>query len=367
MARTLPPTVSAAATPAASGSSSSGSTTREAYEVPTYTLGTVSNAFPHYAWPACRSACVGDGIGIEFDMDERRQPVAYRPIRGIVYDTHDGKRLTARLDSSSIGPLISWWNQLRWTCTSQSVQEIAQRRRSKVTFIELVIDFFLSTGSLPANRQHPLAIQAKALAKALRQIAGDFGLLVDFKRCSFKEAFNPGKVNSLQPLLAASSLEGICRRPFWDNEQAKHIAVHALAAVQSDLRLWGPAAAAQRDIGSTHELRAGYHKPVLKVDHVKATWDAILAMSFSISATPRATLADPTCGPCIYGHTSTARHGGRAPWWHRASSDDGDSVQVGSTLCHACYLALRKRARDLACGPASTARPPSSSTISPVS
>jgi len=247
-------------------------------------------------------------------MDERRQPVTFRPIRGIVYCTHEGKKLTARLDSAAIGPLIAWWNQLQWSCMTSTIEDLAQRRRSKVTFIELAIDFFLTTGYLPANRQHPLATQAKALGKALRQISKDFGLLIDYRRCSFQQAFGPSKVNSLQPLLAASSLDDV--------------------------------------------------RPTLKIDHVKATWDAILAASSRcVPATPRYVLAEPTHGPCFFGHTSTARHGGRIPWWHRAVEGDGESVQAGSTLCHACYLALRRRARELARGPADSARPPNIASL----
>ena len=322
------------------------------------TIASIKTDFPHYSWPAQREANPNDDVSLPLDMDMSRAPAVFRSIRGICYSTADGNKHVARLDSSAIEYILKWWAQLRWTCKAQEVGQLAQRRRSRVTFVELAIDLFLTTGAQPSSKSHPLAVQARALGKALRQLVTDFCLLLDFRRVHLKQALEPMKVNALQPLLALSSLDGLSRRPLWSQARTEQIATHVLLAAQQDIVDFG-AASTSDEVGRAYFLRAHGVQAAITVDHVARTWDSILALSAKVPVAPRIA-DDPTHGPCVRGHVSTARHGSRQPWWHRVVDGIGTDLEPGNTICHACYLALRKHARNVARSLPCDDRPPDS-------
>ena len=146
----------------------------------------------------------------------------------------------------------------------------------------------------------------------------------------------------------------------WTQERAKHIAAHVLMAAQQDLVSFGARdAAASYEVGRAYNLQCHGVPTAINVDFVARTWDSINAIANRIPATPRA-YAEPTHGPCVRGHVSTARHGGRLPWWHRVVDGLDTDLNPGDAICHACYLALRKLAREVARASAAENRPPDS-------
>ena len=299
-----------------------------------------ADRFPNYGWDNPGT----DTHTIELDINEGELP-ALRPIRGIQYADREGNPCVARLSQAVVDPLLRWFSGLKWTDRADTISPLTSRRAARISFTELVIDYFLATGVLPCGPTHPLSVQAAAFAKVIRQLITSYKLVMGGKRYGIQAAFKPDKVNSMQPLISRSAADGLQRRPIFDAARVARIAAHILLADSADRARFGNIESGHLPVGSAYLLRRFGVAPVAQTDHVALVIDSIndcLAGESLRNRTAKAKLV----GPCKFGHKSTARYLGRADNWHRAVDVPADdAVSPGDILCHACYLAMRARAR----------------------
>ena len=264
---------------------------------------------------------------IQLEIREGHQPPV-SAIKGVAYTDGCDAQCVARPSHEAVLPLIEWWQSLVWTRVAAS-----NGLEGTITFLELVLDFFLTSGQLPGAREHPLEAQAKLLVKMVRHWVCKFGLRVNGRSSSFAEAFRPRLVATIQPLTKRIAVPGLMRRPQWSDGRRAQVAALIILADRSDIQVLGTHGVSAFQVGHTFRLKHLQSPENGHVDYVAQSRDLIAAITAATPAPWKSRRKLPM-GPCAKGCLTSAKYMGRDSWWHQMPS--------GEVLCHKHYCLLQR-------------------------
>ena len=251
----------------------------------------------------------------------------------------DGKSCRAYALSNTYEPIVRWWNQLWWSPRAADQTGPMIRRRSRVSYAELLVDFYNETGRLPAHESHELAIQVEIFRKIISYIATKKGVWMEQARTSFKATFCPGYSNSMQPLIGRSHEWGLTRRPIWTSDRSTRIANAIINLNNIDQESDDFGAKCKVNYKSK-ECRAAHHteRTLQVVAQLHAEDSAAVAPATDVGRRRPGRVTMKLIGPCVRSCTTTAMRHGSVPHWHRPPC--GSIVLSPSdVLCSRCYAA----------------------------